>query len=125
LKAAVYRGPHNIKIEEVSEPQLKGNRVLVKFKAGSICGTDMHFYRGEWKLKKGRIIGHDAWGIREDTNERVVMSAAANCGHCYYCLRGLPSCCVRGKFYGLTHDGFFAESKAMLPRSLIQLPSKQ
>ena len=124
MKAAVYRGAHNIKIEDVPEPEVKGNRVLVKFKAGSICGTDMHFYRGDWKwMKKGRIIGHDACGIREDTGERVVMVPIVNCGHCYFCLRGLPTYCVRGKFYGLTRDGFFAESKAMLPRSLIPLPS--
>jgi threonine dehydrogenase-like Zn-dependent dehydrogenase len=45
-----------------------------------------------------------------------------NCGHCYFCLRGLPAYCIRGKFYGLTRDGFFAESKAMLPRNLIPLP---
>ncbi len=123
MKAAVYRGPHNIKIEQVPEPQVSGRKVLVQFKAGSICGTDMHLYRGDWKwIKKGMIIGHDAWGIREDTAERVVMVPMVNCGHCYYCLRGLPSYCVRSKFYGLTRDGFFAESKAMLPRSLIPLP---
>ncbi|HEX7482203.1 MAG TPA: zinc-binding dehydrogenase, partial [Candidatus Bathyarchaeia archaeon] len=105
-------------------PEIKGNSVLVKFKAGSICGTDMHFYRGEWKwMKKGRIIGHDACGVRADTRERVVMVPVVNCGHCYFCLRGLPSLCVRAKLYGLTRDGFFAESKAMLPRSLIPIPS--
>jgi threonine dehydrogenase-like Zn-dependent dehydrogenase len=124
LKAAIYHGPHNIKIENVPEAEVKGNRVIVKFRAGSICGTDMHFYRGEWKwMKKGRIIGHDACGVREDTGERVVMVPIVNCGHCYFCLRGLPTYCIRGKFYGLTRDGFFAESKAMLPRSLIPLPS--
>ena len=123
MKAAIYRGPHNIKIEEVPEPKVTGRKVLVKFKAGSICGTDMHLYRGDWKwMKKGMIIGHDAWGIREDTGERVVMVPIVNCGHCYYCLGGLPTYCVRGKFYGLTRDGFFAESKAMLPRSLIHIP---
>jgi threonine dehydrogenase-like Zn-dependent dehydrogenase len=123
LKAVVYRGPHNIRVEEVPEPQVKSNRVLVHFKAGSLCGTDMHFYRGDWKwMKKGLIIGHDAWGVREDTGERVVMVPILNCGHCYYCLRGLPTYCIRGKFYGLTRDGFFAESKAMLPRSLIAIP---
>jgi threonine dehydrogenase-like Zn-dependent dehydrogenase len=74
-------------------------------------------------MKKGRIIGHDACGVREDTGERVVMVPIVNCGHCYFCLRGLPTYCIRGKFYGLTRDGFFAESKAMLPRSLIPLPS--
>ncbi len=124
MKAVVYRGPHHIKIEQVPQPEVKGNRVLVNFVAGSICGTDMHLYRGDWKwMKKGRIIGHDACGIRADTGERVVMVPMVNCGHCYFCLRGLPTYCVRGKFYGLTRDGFFAESKAMLPRSLIPIPA--
>jgi threonine dehydrogenase-like Zn-dependent dehydrogenase len=122
LKAVVYRGPYNIKVEEVPEPEVKGRRVLVKFRAGSICGTDMHFYRGDWKwMKKGMILGHDAWGTREDTGERVVMVPIVNCGHCYYCLRGLPTYCVRGKFFGLTRNGFFAESKAMLHRNLIPI----
>jgi threonine dehydrogenase-like Zn-dependent dehydrogenase len=123
LKAAVYRGPKNIKIEEVSEPKVTGSKVLVKFKAGSICGTDMHLYRGDWKwMRKGMIIGHDAFGIREDTHERVVMVPIVNCGHCYFCLHGLPTYCVKGKFYGLTRDGFFTEYKAMLPRNLIPVP---
>ena len=122
MKAAVYRGPNNIKIEKVPEPEVKGRRVIVNFKAGSICGTDMHFYRGEWALKKGRILGHDACGVRADTGERVVMVPVTNCGHCYFCLRGLPALCTRAKLYGLTRDGFFAETKAMLPRSLIPLP---
>ncbi len=123
MKAAVYRGPHNIKLEEAPEPEVKSSSVLVHFGAGSICGTDMHFYRGDWRwMRKGMIIGHDAWGTREDTGERVVMVPIVNCGHCYFCLRGLPTYCVRGKFYGLTRDGFFAESKAMLPRSLIPIP---
>ncbi len=124
LKAVVYRGAHNIKVEEVPEPKVEGNRVLVHFKAGSICGTDMHLYRGDWRwMKKGRILGHDAWGTRDDTGERVIMVPMVNCGHCYFCLRGLPTYCMKGKFYGLTRDGFFAESKAMLPRSLIPVPA--
>lgn len=124
MKAAIYQGAHNIRLEDVSEPEVKGKRVLVKFLAGSICGTDMHIYRGDWKwMKKGRIIGHDACGVKEDTGERVVMVPVVNCGHCYFCLRGLPTYCVRGKFYGLTRDGFFAESKTMLPRSLVPIPS--
>lgn len=123
MKAAIYHGPHEIKIDEVPEPEVKGSRVLVHFKAGSICGTDMHFYRGDWKwMRKGMILGHDAWGVRDDTGERVVMVPMVNCGHCYFCLRGLPTYCTKGKFYGLTRDGFFAESKAMLPRSLIPVP---
>jgi threonine dehydrogenase-like Zn-dependent dehydrogenase len=123
LKAAVYRGPRHIKVEDVPEPRVSGRKVLVKFKAGSICGTDMHFYRGNWKwMKRGRIIGHDACGVRADTGERVVMMPLTYCGRCYYCLRGLPTYCTRGKFMGLTRDGFFAEAVALRPRNLIPVP---
>jgi threonine dehydrogenase-like Zn-dependent dehydrogenase len=123
LKAAVYRGPHNIKVEDVPEPRVSGRKVLVKFKAGSICGTDMHFYRGDWRwMKRGRIIGHDACGVRVDTGERVAMMPLAYCGKCYYCLRGLPTYCTRGKFMGLTRDGFFAETIALNPSNLIPVP---
>ena len=124
LKAAIYRGANSIKIEDIAKPEVKGKNLLVNFTTGSLCGTDMHFYHGDWKwMKRGRIIGHDACGVREDIDERVVMVPIVNCGHCYFCLRGLPTYCVRGKFYGLTRDGFFAESKAMQPRSLISVPS--
>jgi threonine dehydrogenase-like Zn-dependent dehydrogenase len=123
LKAVVYRGPRNIRVEDVPEPRVSGRKVIVKFKAGGICGTDMHFYRGEWRwMKRGRIIGHDACGVRADTGERVVMVPTAFCGRCYYCLRGLPTYCMRGKFMGLTRDGFFAEKIAISPRNLVSLP---
>ncbi len=124
LKAAVYRGPRNIKIEETPELEVKPGQVKVDFLAGNICGTDMHFYRGDWRwMRKGRIIGHDACGVRADTKERVVMVPIVNCGHCTFCLRGHPTYCVNGKFYGLTRDGFFAESKGMPTRSLIPVPA--
>ena len=124
MKAAVYRGPHNIKIEDVAEPKVKIGQILVDFLAGNICGTDMHFYRDDWRwMKKSRIIGHDACGIRTDTGERVVMVPIVNCGHCIFCLKGHPTYCVNGKFYGLTRDGFFVEHKAMPKRSLIPVPA--
>ncbi|MCW3999023.1 MAG: zinc-binding dehydrogenase [Candidatus Bathyarchaeota archaeon] len=123
MTAAIYHGPHSIKVEDAPEPKIKPGQTIVDFRAGSICGTDMHFYRGDWRwMRKGRIIGHDACGIRHDTGERVVMVPLVNCGHCYFCQRGLPTYCIRGKFFGLTRDGFFAERKAMLPRSLIPVP---
>jgi threonine dehydrogenase-like Zn-dependent dehydrogenase len=122
LKAVVYHGPENIKVENVPEPQVKGRKVLVRFGAGSICGTDLYLWRGDWKIKRGRIIGHDAWGVREDTDERVVMVPLSWCGKCYYCLRGHPSLCERVLYYGLTKAGFFADSVALRERNLIPLP---
>jgi threonine dehydrogenase-like Zn-dependent dehydrogenase len=122
LKAVVYHGPKNIKVEEVLEPKVKGKKILVNFRAGSICGTDLHLYRGDWKIKRGRIIGHDAWGVRADTGERVVMSPLTYCGKCFFCLRGNPHLCDRILYYGLTKSGFFAESILLRERNLITLP---
>jgi threonine dehydrogenase-like Zn-dependent dehydrogenase len=122
LKAAVYHGKGKIRFQDVPAPIVRGKKVLVKFKTGSICGTDLHFYRGEWKIKPGRIIGHDACGVRTDTGERVVMVPIYYCGSCFYCLRGLPTLCTRGKFYGINKDGFFAESVPLRKSSLIPIP---
>lgn len=123
MKAVIYHGPKKIKLENVPEPKVTGAKILVKFKAGSICGTDLHLYRGDWKIKRGRIIGHDAFGIREDTNERVVLVPMAYCGKCYFCKRGKLSLCEKVKYHGLTKDGFFAEQIVLRERSLISLPS--
>lgn len=55
MKAAVYNVPNNIRLEDVPEPKIKGKQVLVKFRTGSICSADLHFLRGEWKIKAGRV----------------------------------------------------------------------
>jgi threonine dehydrogenase-like Zn-dependent dehydrogenase len=123
LKAAVYHGPNDIRVEEVAEPKVSARKVLVKFKAGSICGTDLHFYRGEWKIKAGRIIGHDACGVRADTGERVVMIPLLYCGSCYFCQRGLFTSCEKyGQFMGINKNGFFAESIATRQKYLVPVP---
>ncbi|TRO43789.1 hypothetical protein E2P42_02010 [Candidatus Bathyarchaeota archaeon] len=123
LKAAVYHGPNDIRVEEVAEPQFSARKILLKFKAGSICGTDLHFYRGEWKIKAGRIIGHDACGVRADTGERVVMIPLLYCGSCYFCQRGFFTSCEKyGQFMGINKNGFFAESVAMRQKYLVPVP---
>ena len=72
MKAAILDGPRNVRVEEVPEPRPKRGEVLVRFKAGSICGTDLHFHRGEWTdLPPGKIIGHDAYGEVRETGNSV------------------------------------------------------
>ena len=123
MKAVVYHGAKDIRVEEVPTPKVSGKKVLVKFKAGSICGTDLHFYRGEWKIKAGRIIGHDACGVREDTGERVALVPLSYCGKCYFCQRGFPSYCeTYGQFSGIDRNGFFAEHIAISPKYLVPIP---
>jgi threonine dehydrogenase-like Zn-dependent dehydrogenase len=123
LKAVVFRGPKKIKVEDVPKPTTANGEALVEFKAGSICGTDLHFYRGEWtKIRIGQVIGHDACGIRVDTGERVAMVPVIYCGSCYFCLRGMPHLCENGKFMGMEKGGFFSEFIAIPIENLLPIP---
>jgi threonine dehydrogenase-like Zn-dependent dehydrogenase len=123
LKAAVFREPRNIRIEEMAKPKPSDCEALVEFKAGSICGTDLHFYRGEWTgIKRGQIIGHDAWGIRTDTGERVYMMPMIYDHTCYYCTRGMPNFCENGLTKGFRTDGLLAEYVAMPKSNLLPIP---
>lgn len=123
MKAVIYRGTRNIKVEDLSTPEASDKETLVKFKAGSICGTDLHFYRGEWSwLRTGNIIGHDACGVRVDNGERVAMVPIIYCGSCYFCLRGLQTLCEDGKVLGFHVNGLFAEFVALPTKNLIPIP---
>ena len=123
MKAVVYRGPHKIKVEDVPKPKPSNEETLIEFKAGSICGTDLHFYRGQWtKIRIGQVIGHDACGTRVDTDERFAMIPTIYCGSCYFCLRGLPHLCENGEFMGMDKNGFFAEFTAIPTKNLVPIP---
>jgi threonine dehydrogenase-like Zn-dependent dehydrogenase len=123
LKAVVYRGPENIRVEEVPKPTLALNEVLVRFRAGSICGTDLHFYRGDWEdLTIGRVIGHDACGVVEETGERVAIIPIIFCGSCRYCLTGRPNLCEKGIFMSFDRNGLFSELIAAPDRNLVPMP---
>jgi len=123
LKAVVFKGLKNMKVEEVAQPKPSVDEVLVEFRAGSICGTDLHFYRGEWtEMRVGQIIGHDACGVRVDDGERVAMVPTIYCGSCYFCLHGLPHLCENRKTMGFSLDGFFAEFIAIPGENLVPIP---
>src|SRR5262245_18773093 len=104
MKAIVYRGIGNVALETVSEPKLrKPTDAIIRITASAICGTDLHFVRGTFPgLKKGRILGHEAVGIVEETGravrnlrrgDRVVVPSTVGCGSCVYCRAGYQSQC--------------------------------
>ncbi len=69
MKAAVYHGPRDIRVEDVSQPEIEENEVLLRVKACGICGSDLHTYRlGMFEealgrpIENGRIMGHEMSG---------------------------------------------------------------
>lgn len=78
MKAAVYHGPRDIRVEQVERPGPGENDVLVRVKACGICGSDLHMYRlGMFEVlgrridEHRRIMGHELSGEIVEVGEKV------------------------------------------------------
>src|SRR5436189_2702595 len=104
MKAVVFRGIGDIRLEDVPEPQIQQpTDAVVRLTASAICGTDLHFVRGTVSgMKPGTILGHEGVGIVEaigedvrnlDIGDRVVIPSTIACGYCSYCRAGYFAQC--------------------------------
>ncbi len=111
MRAVVYRGPGDIRLEDRPLPVVRDPEdVVVRVTTASICGSDLHVLRGLMpQMREGSIIGHEFTGVVEAVGpgvtrvrpgDRVVGPAAVWCGRCRACRRGLPSACERGAIFG-------------------------
>lgn len=120
MKAAVIKGPSDIRVETVKTPSIKANEILVKVAACGICGTDLRSYKaGPAVIHKGRnIIGHEFSGEVVEVGSavkgvslgsRVTGNGYHFCGACKACIKDMWwECADRGLIgYGL--DGAMAE----------------
>jgi threonine dehydrogenase-like Zn-dependent dehydrogenase len=110
MKGVVWRGPYDVRLEKLAEPQLAGPRdAIVRMTRSAICGTDLHPYRGEVEdFKPGTVLGHEFTGVVEEAGpeagvrpgERVLASDLIACGHCWYCDQGWHYQCEEASLFG-------------------------
>jgi len=104
MKAVVWRGVGDIRLENVPEPKIKEpTDAIVRLTASAICGTDLHFIRGTMSdFEPGTILGHEGVGVVEefgadvrnfDVGDRVVIPSTIACGYCVYCRAGYYAQC--------------------------------
>ena len=72
MRAVVYHGPNDMRLEEVPEPVLRGPEdAIVRVTAASICGSDLHVLHGLMpQMNDGAIIGHEFVGVVEAGGRR-------------------------------------------------------
>lgn len=121
MKAAVYYGKHDLRVEDVPVRKLKENEVLIKVKYCGVCGTDIHIYNGDggsFEVTPPLIPGHEFAGTVEKVGSAVTsvkvgdrVSADPNdmCGECYFCKNAMQHFCTSNIGVGTTVDGGFAE----------------
>jgi alcohol dehydrogenase len=111
MRAVVYEGPNDLRLEEVPEPVVQDPEdAIVRVTTASICGSDLHVLHGLMpKMEVGSIVGHEFTGevhavgsavTRFRAGDRVVGPAAVWCGRCRACLHGLYGACERGAVFG-------------------------
>jgi len=104
MKAVVFHGVGDIRLDEVSEPRIQEpTDAIVRITASAICGTDLHFVRGTVTgMVPGTILGHEGVGVVEavgpmvrnlEVGDRVVIPSTIACGVCVYCREGLYAQC--------------------------------
>src|ERR1700723_2183362 len=123
-----------LRIESVPVPGVGHGDVLVRVKAASICGTDLHIY-GWDRWSQGRIkppvtLGHEFCGVVERAGDEVTAVRAGdfvsaemhvNCGHCRQCRIGEAHVCQNLKIIGIDQDGAFAEFVKIPASNIIKL----
>jgi len=120
MRAVVYRGIDDMRLEIVPVPEIGPGELLVKIATCGICGTDLKkVHTGSHSAP--RIFGHEMAGIvvRSETaqfsvGERVMVYHHVPCGRCFYCRKNTPAQCERYKKVGSTagfepSGGGFAE----------------
>ncbi|MFZ0739786.1 MAG: zinc-dependent alcohol dehydrogenase [Candidatus Acidiferrales bacterium] len=125
MKAAVL---HEFKtplvLEEVSQPQIRPDEVLIEIEACGVCHSDLHVADGDWVqlagiVKKPLILGHEIAGRVVERGAEVRSLSVGDrvgvpwihrtCGVCEFCREGNENLCMKQQITGVTVDGGYAE----------------
>jgi len=139
MRAAVYRGVNDMRVETVPVPAIGPGELLIKVATCGICGTDLKkIHTGSHSAP--RIFGHEmsgtivrvGQGARFELGERVVVHHHVPCGDCYFCRKQTPTQCPLYKKVGVTagfepSGGGFAEYIRVMDwiassRGLVRIP---
>jgi L-iditol 2-dehydrogenase len=146
MKALVLREYGKFTYEDIPDPRLQPDEVLVEVKACGICGSDVHGMDGSTGRRIPPVVmGHEAAGVIVDVGaaaksalggttgsgwkpgDQVTFDSTVWCGECWYCRRGEINLCENRRVLGVScaeyrRDGAFARYVAIPHRILYRLP---
>lgn len=106
MKALIWHGKHDVRIDNVDDPGIVNPRdAIIKVTATAICGSDLHLYDGYIPtMQSGDILGHEFMGEVVETGsastlkkgQKVVVPFTIACGSCYHCGKHQYSGCENG-----------------------------
>lgn len=135
MQALVFYKAHEIALENLPDPNLTDNEVLIQVSACGICGSDLHGYLGHSARRNAHVplvMGHEfsgrvveiGKGVRSSVKvgDRVVVHPQIYCGTCRACRAGLQNICPSMKVLGIEVPGAFAEYVTVPADRLFAMP---
>ncbi|HEV2331104.1 MAG TPA: zinc-binding dehydrogenase [Verrucomicrobiae bacterium] len=138
MKAAIFHGKGNIRIEEVTPPVLKPGEVRVQIAVALTCGTDLKVVKRGYHAKMltppspfghelaGTICeiehsaaGHSTWKI----GDPVVVANSAPCGSCLFCRRHQENLCDDLQFLNGAYAETIAVPERFVKKNMLRLKS--
>ncbi|MBX9652848.1 glutathione-dependent formaldehyde dehydrogenase [bacterium] len=104
MKALCWHGKGDVRVDTVPDPTIENeNDIIIEITSTAICGSDLHLYDGYMPyMESGDVLGHEPMGRVVEVGkqvknlklgDRVVVPFCISCGHCFFCQKGLYSCC--------------------------------
>ena len=119
MKALVLEEYGRVEVKEIEKPEADGNRLLIRIKAASVCGSDVHGYDGSSDRRRPPLVmGHEAAGVVEGIGplaqgfkkgDRVTFNSTEFCGRCDNCFEGRQNECANGRLFGVSSADYHKE----------------
>jgi L-idonate 5-dehydrogenase len=140
--AATLHGPEDLRMVERSLGPLAPGMVRVRFGAGGICGSDMHYFRhartGNFVVSSPLTLGHEVAGEIVEiaghgpglaVGDHVAVNPSRWCGHCARCREGRENLCENIYFMGSASktphmQGGFASLFDATPAQCVRVPEE-
>lgn len=128
-----FGGPEVLKFEDVPDPQLRKDQVLVKVKACALNHLDLFIRKGLPGVKLPHINGSDVSGEIAEVGEyitdlkvgqRVLLTPMTFCNHCAACTAGQQNFCPQFTVLGYMNDGGNAEYLAVQRVNVLAIPDE-
>jgi L-idonate 5-dehydrogenase len=113
MRVCVIHQAQDLRLEEHDRPSITPQGVLIRVRAGGICGSDLHYYfegrNGDFAIREPFVPGHEVSGevfevgaevTRVSAGQRVAIHPGRNCGRCFACREGRGNLCRNVFFMG-------------------------
>jgi L-iditol 2-dehydrogenase len=120
MKAAVYYGPRDVRVETVPKPSAGPGEAVLRVLRCSVCGTDKRiFTHGQKNVVPPTVTGHEIVGTVDEIGsgadaglrigQKVIVATVVGCGKCVCCRRKQYNLCDSFTALGYDYAGGFAE----------------